>query len=163
MPWSERRGLQISSVPLLLALGCVAVASSGCAAHSGPAKSAPPSVNSAGPIPAVGDEAFAQAAYKVLMSGEGTPERSGLLVGVVRRQLQRARARFDAGQRDAGLSALTGAFYLMRAGEFQDAALDGAEGALSAGASEGRAPGPRRLRAHAVRHAARQVAQRSGA
>jgi hypothetical protein len=55
---------------------------------------------------------------------------------VVRRQLQRAKARFDAGQRDAGLSALTGAFYLMRAGEFQDSALDGAEGALGAGAAE---------------------------
>lgn len=93
-------------------------------------------MNGSGPIPAVGDEAFAQAAYNVLTSGENTPERSGLLVGVVRRQLQRAKARFDAGQREAGLSALTGAFYLMRAGEFQDSALDGAEGALSAGASE---------------------------
>jgi hypothetical protein len=70
------------------------------------------------------------------MNGENTPQRSGLLVGVVRRQLQRAKARFDAGQREAGLSALTGAFYLMRAGEFQDSALDGAEGALSAGATE---------------------------
>ncbi|MET0791388.1 MAG: hypothetical protein ABW061_07690 [Polyangiaceae bacterium] len=136
MPWSERRALRISGVPLLLLLGCVAVASSGCAAHTGQAKSAQASVNGSGPIPAVGDEAFAQAAYNVLLSAEPTPERSGLLVGVVRRQLQRAKARFDAGQREAGLSALTGAFYLMRAGEFQDSALDGAESALSAGASE---------------------------
>ncbi|MEO6602919.1 MAG: hypothetical protein ABIQ16_23745 [Polyangiaceae bacterium] len=136
MPWSERRGLRISGVPLLLALGCAAIASSGCAAHAGNAKSAQAAANGAVPIPAVGDEAFAQAAYNVLMSGENTPERSGLLVGVVRRQLQRAKARFDAGQREAGRSALTGAFYLMRAGEFQDSALDGAEGALSAGASE---------------------------
>jgi hypothetical protein len=136
MPWSERRGLRISGVPLLLALGCVAITSSGCAGHAGGAKSAQAAVNGSGPIPAVSDETFGQAAYNVLMTGDNTPERAGLLVGAVRRQLQRAKARFDAGQREAGLGALTGAFYLMRAGEFQDSALDGAEGALSAGASE---------------------------
>ena len=122
---------------LLLALGCgAALASSGCAGHTPHAQSARVNGASSGPIPAVDDEAFAQAAYHVLVTGDGSPERAGLLVGVVRRQLQRAKARFDAGQREAGLSALTGAFYLMRSGEFQDAALDGAEGALSAGASE---------------------------
>jgi len=112
-----------------------ALASTGCAGHAPQAKSAQTTVN-APPIPAVGDEAFAQATYKVLVQGDASADRTGLLVGVVRRQLQRAKARFDAGQREAGLKALTGAFYLMRAGEFQDAALDGAEGALGAGAAE---------------------------
>lgn len=136
MLWSERRSVRISGLPLLLALGCLAAASGGCAPHSGAVRSAQAASNGSGQIPAVGDDGFAKAAYTVLSSAENTPERAGLLVGVVRRQLQRAKARFDAGQRDAGLEALTGAFYLMRAGEFQDSALDGAEGALSAGASE---------------------------
>ena len=137
MPWSEQRGLRIHSVRLLLALGCgLAVASTGCAAHPHNAKSASATLNGSGPIPVVDDEAFAQSAYRVLSASDGSPDRANLLVGVVRRQLQRAKARFDAGQREAGLNALTGAFYLMRSGEFQDAALDGAEGALSAGASE---------------------------
>ena len=135
MPLSER-GLKVHGVPLLLALGCgLALATSGCAAHPGHAQSAHDNPGSS-PIPAVDDEAFAQSAYNVLVSTDGSPQRASLLVGVVRRQLQRAKARFDAGQREAGLNALTGAFYLMRAGEFQDSALDGAEGALSAGASE---------------------------
>ena len=137
MPWFERRGLPILSVRLLLALGSgAALASSGCAAHPSRAQSAHAAVNPSGPIPSIAEDAFANAAYTVLVSGDKVADRGNLLVGVVRRQLQRAKARFDAGQRDAGLNALTGAFYLMRSGEFQDAALDGAEGALSAGASE---------------------------
>src|SRR6187549_18319 len=132
---SRSVGFSNLAVRLLLAFGSGAtLASSGCAAHSPQAKSAQTTA-SAAPIPAIGDEAFAQAAYKVLVNGQPSAERTGLLVGVVRRQLQRAKARFDAGQREAGLKALTGAFYLMRAGEFQDAALDGPEGALSAGAA----------------------------
>ncbi|MEI9941429.1 MAG: hypothetical protein WDO69_29775 [Pseudomonadota bacterium] len=121
---------------LLLAVGSgAALASTGCAAHPPQAKSVQTTA-SGSPIPAVGDEAFAQAAYKVLVRGDASADRAGLLLGVVRRQLQRAKARFDVGQREAGLSALTGAFYLMRSGEFQDAALDGAEGALESGAAE---------------------------
>ena len=93
-------------------------------------------LTSAGPIAAVDDATFSQAAYRVLVTASESPERSSLLVGVVRRQLHRAKERFDAGQHDAGLLALTGAFYLMRSGEFQGAMLDDAEGALGAGASE---------------------------
>jgi len=133
---SRTVGFELPGARLLLAFGCAAaLASGGCATHAPPAKTGGTSVSSS-PIPAVSDEAFAQAAYKVLVSGDPSAERSGLLLGVVRRQLQRSKARFDAGQREAGLKALTGAFYLMRAGEFQDAALDGAEGALAAGAAE---------------------------
>ncbi|HET7545518.1 MAG TPA: hypothetical protein VFK05_36875 [Polyangiaceae bacterium] len=129
-------GFELLAARLLLACAsAAALASNGCATPPPPAKSAETSVSSS-PIPAVSDEAFAQEAYKVLVNGEASSDRSALLAGVVRRQLQRAKARFDAGQREAGLRALTGAFYLMRAGEFQDAALAGAEGALSAGAAE---------------------------
>jgi hypothetical protein len=126
---------------LWLTLGlCASLSSLGCAAHP-PHANAPRATleGSAVPVAAVDDAGFAQAAYRVLVADDGSPERSGLLVGVVRRQLQRAKARFDAGQREAGLNALTGAFYLMRAGEFRPEALDGADGpdgALSAGAAE---------------------------
>ncbi|HEY0468901.1 MAG TPA: hypothetical protein VGC79_32135, partial [Polyangiaceae bacterium] len=133
---SRSLGFTLLGARLLLACGgAAALASSGCATQPPPAKSAPAIANGS-PIPAVNDEAFAQGAYKVLLNGGASADRTGLLLGVVRRQLQRAKARFDAGQREAGLKALTGAFYLMRAGEFQDAALDGAEGALSSGAAE---------------------------
>src|SRR6478609_4006111 len=129
-------GFELLAARLLLACGtAAALASSGCATTPPKAKSAESTVSSS-PIPVVSDEAFAQDAYKILVNGDASSERSGLLAGVVRRQLQRAKARFDAGQREAGLRALTGAFYLMRAGEFQDAALEGAESALSAGAAE---------------------------
>src|SRR6478609_4122256 len=133
---SRTVGFESSGARFLLAFGCAAaLASSGCATHPPPAKTVETAASNS-PIPAISDEAFAQSAYKVLVSGDASAERTGLLLGVVRRQLLRAKARFDAGQREAGLKALTGAFYLMRAGEFQDAALDGAEGALSAGAAE---------------------------
>ena len=136
MPWFERRGLPIHGFRLLLCLSsAVALTATGCAGHPGHAQTAASAAKSPGPIPTVDDDAFARAAYNVLMTSDG-PDRGGLLIAVVRRQLQRAKARFDAGQREAGLAALTGAFYLMRAGEFQDSALDGAEGALNAGASE---------------------------
>ena len=136
MPWFERRGLPIHSIRLVLCFSsALALTVTGCASHPGRAQTAGTAVKSPGPIPTVDDEGFARAAYHVLMTSNG-PDRSGLLIAVVRRQLQRAKARFDAGQREAGLGALTGAFYLMRAGEFQDNALDGAEGALNAGASE---------------------------
>ena len=137
MSRSERRGLRTHSTRLWVTLGCgITLASAGCAAHPIHPAPAPVTRNSAGPIPTVSDATFAEAAYRVLVAGNGSPERSGLLVGVVRRQLRRANERFEAGQNEAGLLALTGAFYLMRSGEFQDTALDGAEGALTAGASE---------------------------
>jgi len=129
-------GFRNHGVRVLLALGAgAALVSTGCAGRSTQAKSAQTTIDGKR-IPAVDDQAFSQSAYDVLVSGEASADRTGLLVGVVRRQLQRAKARFDVGQREAGLKALTGAFYLMRAGEFQDSALDGAEGALGAGASE---------------------------
>ena len=112
------------------------LSSVGCAGHTLHANSPKVALNAAGPVTPVDDAGFAKSAYRVLVTGDATAERAGLLAGVVSRQLQRAKARFDAGQRDAGLAALTGAFYLMRAGEFRDASLDGANAALNDGAAE---------------------------
>jgi hypothetical protein len=141
MPFSERRGPLSSPFRLLLRLGLgLSLSCTGCAAHRSNANSPRATQESSTlPITAVDDANFGQAAYSVLVSGDRSAQRSSLLVGVVRRQLQRAKARFDADQREAGLSALTGAFYLMRAGEFRPESLDGADGpdgALSAGAAE---------------------------
>lgn len=133
---SERRDLRCYGVRWLVGLtAAAALTSTSCATRPPTAKAASATVNGAS-IPSVSDEAFAEAAYKVLVTSDNTPERGALLMAVVRRQLQRAKARFDAGQPDAGLKALTGAFYLMRSGEFQSSALSGAEGALGAGAAE---------------------------
>ncbi|HEY4158971.1 MAG TPA: hypothetical protein VGM29_12770 [Polyangiaceae bacterium] len=84
----------------------------------------------------VDDQAFAEQLYQVLVTSDDSPARASILVGVVQRQLAHAKARFDAGQRDAGLAALTGAFYLMRAGEFRREAIDGSAPVLREGAAE---------------------------
>ncbi len=85
---------------------------------------------------AVSDDDFAASAYQVLISGERTPKRTDLLVGVVQRQLERAQQRFDSGHAAAGLAALTGALYLVRTGEMHREMIQHAQGALSDGARE---------------------------
>lgn len=85
---------------------------------------------------AVSDADFGPDLYRVLFSAKPSPRRTDLLVGVVRRQFARAAERFAAGHRKAGLAALTGALYLVRAGEFRPEMLEGAGAALSDGAAE---------------------------
>jgi tetratricopeptide (TPR) repeat protein len=108
----------------------------GC--HTARVSAKGPNAALGGPVdPAkVSDAEFGQAAYQLLLTGERTPARDALLVGVVRRQLARAAARFAGDRRDAGLAALTGALYLVRSGELVPAMLDGAAPALRAGAAE---------------------------
>jgi len=131
------RGQERHTARLLLTLALtLGVSVSGCATHAVHANAPKIAANAGGPVTPVDDAGFGNAAYRVLVTGDGTPERASLLAGVVSRQLQRAKARFDAGHKDAGLAALRGAFYLMRAGEFRDASLDGADAALSDGAAE---------------------------
>ncbi|HMI84115.1 MAG TPA: hypothetical protein VK550_08465 [Polyangiaceae bacterium] len=77
------------------------------------------------------DTAFAQSLHKLLREGKSSPERIGLLAGVVSRQLAHAKDRFAAGQQERGLASLNGAFYLVRAGEFRSEMLAGAEPALA--------------------------------
>jgi hypothetical protein len=84
----------------------------------------------------IGDAEFAAGAYQILLDGERSPKRTELLAGVVRHQLARAGRRFAAGNRDAGLSALTGALLLMRVGELRPEMLEGGGPALRAGAAE---------------------------
>jgi hypothetical protein len=76
-------------------------------------------------VTAVPDEVFAASLHKLLREGKSTPERLGLLVGVVARQLAHAKDRFAAGQQERGLASINGAFYLVRAGEFRNEMLVG--------------------------------------
>ena len=85
---------------------------------------------------AVNDEEFAERTYQLLLDGEPGPDRQNLLVGVVRRQIARAGARFDAGYDPVGLRALFGAFLLMRSGEYRPEILEGAAKPLLSGATE---------------------------
>jgi len=85
---------------------------------------------------AVNDEEFAERTYQLLLDPEPGVDRQNRLVGVVRRQIARAGARFDAGHDSVGLRALFGAFLLMRSGEFRPEVLEGAAKPLLAGASE---------------------------
>jgi hypothetical protein len=82
-------------------------------------------------VTAVADDAFAKSLHKLLRDGKSTPERLGLLAGVVSRQLSHAKERFAVGQQERGLASLNGAFYLVRAGEFRNEMLTGAEPALA--------------------------------
>jgi cellulose synthase operon protein C len=121
----------------LVCLGFALMLTAGCspAAHSGPRS---PTDGAMGPVRAVAitDKTFAQSAYRVLVEDEPSQERANLLAGVVRHQLLRASQRFQAGEREAGLAALRGAFFLMRKGEFSQEMVQGGSDALREGAAE---------------------------
>ena len=117
-------------------LGWVVALGTGCAAGQQHARTGPGA--QAGPVsPApVGEADFASKTYQLLLSPEPSNTRQGLLIGAVRHQLARAAQRFEDGQRDGGLRALTGAFLLTRAGEFSKDMLQSGAPALDAGAAE---------------------------
>jgi tetratricopeptide (TPR) repeat protein len=91
----------------------------------------------------------------VLRDGKPSPERLGLLVGVVRRQLAHAAQRFAAGHEARGAESVIGALYLVRAGEGRaemvdaagEKALAGAIDRVSSRGDEGRAEAMMRMRA----------------
>jgi len=85
---------------------------------------------------AVDERSFGAATYKLLLSGDATAERTGLLIGVTRHQLVRAAQRFESGNAAAGLTAVGGAFLLGRAGELRPEMLEKGEQALDAAATE---------------------------
>lgn len=84
----------------------------------------------------VSDAEFAAHTYRLLLDPGASKERTGVLVGVVRRQLSRAAQRFELSGEEVGLRALLGGLLLVRAGEHRPELLNGGAGALSAGAAE---------------------------
>ncbi len=95
---------------------------------------------------AVSDDAFAGATLRLLRDPGSSPERSALLAGVVGRYLEHAKERFATRQSQRGLSSVTGAIFLVRAGEMRrellaqsDDAIRSALAAVSQTGDEGRA------------------------
>lgn len=121
--------------PFFIVAACASwVALAGC--HPGVGAKMPDASGASaerGPLTpkAVSDDEFAEATYRVLIDGEDSQERMDLLAGVVRRQLERARERFENGRTDAGIAAFNGALYLVRAGESHPEMFASATEALS--------------------------------
>src|SRR4051812_32223043 len=116
LPWLGRGPLLAA---LALPLGTV-----GCLGSQDPAGPAVPRLE--GPIqaPDIPDDQFAQSLHRVLRDGKPTPERLGLLVGVVRRQLAHAGRRFGKGKDSRATESVLGALYLARTGEGRSEMVD---------------------------------------
>ncbi len=82
------------------------------------------------PVRNLTDAEFAPAVHQVLTNGAD----QGLLVATVRRQLERAEHWLEAGHGREGVLAVTGALYLVRAGEFQTSMVGGENRPLAAAA-----------------------------
>ena len=126
--------MRLSVVPLV----AVAALLAGCAAGA-PVTSHPKNALAAsGPVhaTAVDERSFGSSTYKLLLSGDASEERAGLLIGVTRHQLVRAEQRFASGNPAAGLVAVGGAFLLGRSGELHPEMLELGEHALDAAATE---------------------------
>jgi cellulose synthase operon protein C len=93
----------------------------------------------------VGEDDFSPSLVRVLQDGSRTPERLGLLTGVVRRQLTHAQKRFALGQPERASASVVGALYLLRAGEGQ--VSDGAIRYFGSRGDEGRVHALMRMRA----------------
>jgi tetratricopeptide (TPR) repeat protein len=115
----------------------------------------------------VKDDDFSASLVRVLQDGSRTPERLGLLMGVVRRQLGHAQQRFVMGQSEHATASVLGALYLLRAGEGQVSmiddqgakALDGAIRFLGTRGDEGRTHALMRMRAATLGDNAPEKAQ----
>jgi cellulose synthase operon protein C len=78
----------------------------------------------------VPDDAFAASVHRILRDGRQSPARTALLAGVIGRQLAHAKDQFDARQNERGMASVTGALYLLRAGEFHPSLIAGGADAL---------------------------------
>jgi len=106
-----------------------------CAPRAGVAPRAPTARSAAVHPIEVTDDKFAATTAEILRTRESSPERTNGLIGVVRYQLARAANLFDTGHDEAGLDAVEGAIYLVRAGEFHPTMLAGRTKPLLAAAN----------------------------
>ena len=145
-PWIWR-GLQAAAVAFpLVTTGCL-----------GSSQTAPHVEGQLRPVE-VPDAQFASDLRRVLQDGTASPERLGLLVGVVRRQLSHAAQRFASGHDGRATEGVLGALYLIRTGEGRgemvdaagEKALAGAVDRVSSRGDEGRAEALMRMRAAAL-------------
>lgn len=111
------------------------VGAPGCAAHAGVRPQAPASASTTVHPLDISDETFAAEAAELLRTREASQARQDRLIGIVRYALGRGGDLLDAGHDQAGLDAIEGALYLVRAGEFHPRMLEGRSGALMAAAN----------------------------
>jgi tetratricopeptide (TPR) repeat protein len=75
-------------------------------------------------VAAIDDAGFAAAVHRVLRDGTRSQAREGVLIGVFRRQLAHAAARFAADQPERATDTVFGAFHLVRVGEGRAEMID---------------------------------------
>lgn len=96
----------------------LALSAAACGSTGGAPPPKPPSVAEGPVVPVeIRDEDFSATLFSLIRDGSRTPQRSGMLIGAVRRQLAHAAARFAAGSPERGMRSVLGAMYLMRTGE----------------------------------------------
>ena len=123
-----------------LAALALALSAAACTPAARPGQR-PPSVAEGPMVPVEVREAdFSASLFSVLRDGAPSAPRSGLLVGVVRRQLAHAARRFAAGQAERGADSVFGALLLVRAGEGRAGMIDAAGERALAGALDRVAP-----------------------
>ena len=123
-----------SRLSFAVVLGALVGAGGGCAPATAP-RTAANGEHLAPPAAAVTDEGFASAVHDLLLTDPAGPERGVRLQAAVGRQLGRAAQRFQvrsADRAERGMAALTGALYLVHAGEATAATL-GPHGAVALG------------------------------
>ncbi|KYF85552.1 hypothetical protein BE17_46050, partial [Sorangium cellulosum] len=101
-----RRRLARGLAALALALSPLA-----CGASGSPGAKGPPGAEGRAAVVEVRDADFSASLYTIVRDGKASPQRTGLLIGVIRRQLAHAAARFNAGHQDRGIESVLGALY----------------------------------------------------
>jgi tetratricopeptide (TPR) repeat protein len=149
--------VRCGSLAATLAALALPSATAGCLGST-PSGTAVPRIEGQINAPDVPDADFAPSLHTVLRDGKQSPERLGLLVGVVRRQLAHAAARFASGHGARATDSVLGALYLVRNGEGRGEMIDAAGEKALAGAidrvsprgDEGRAEALMRMRVGAL-------------
>ncbi|XYH94375.1 hypothetical protein ACMHYB_42065 [Sorangium sp. So ce1128] len=157
-----RRRLARGLAALALALSPLA-----CGASGSPGAKGPPGAEGRAAVVEVRDADFSASLYTIVRNGKPSPQRTGLLIGVIRRQLAHAAGRFNAGHQDRGIDSVLGALYLVRPGEGRaemidpvgERALAGAIERLSPRGDEGRVRALLELRAAALPSGSRARAE----
>lgn len=128
-PPSSRRFLAVPA--LALALSAAACTPSGAV----PPKNQPGAEGAVVPVE-IRDQDFSASLYALLKDGTPTPQRQGRLIGVVRRQLAHAAARYAAGEEERATRSVLGAMFLLRLNEGRADMVDAAGERALAGATE---------------------------
>lgn len=108
----------------------------GCQSGARGVSPATPSATSQLKATEISDDQLGSAVIKVLQSTDTEGKRASLLSGVVRRQLRRAEGLIKRGERDAGMRAIRGAIWLVRAGDERREMWEGSAEALAEAAAE---------------------------